>query len=624
MSPYFLLLQGWFAGLLCAGAALLAVVPTAWADEVAEVIYLQRAEKFAIADANAPMPELGALVSLPDAWNKSRQEGLWAYRLSFELEVYPSEPWALYIPRLGNRFRIELNGHSLAQLGRFGDRSSDYAQRPHYFPLPEGSLRAGDNRLRITLEGERGRYAGLSAVQIGPDSLLRPVYTWRDRAQSGGSLVVIAMCAVFALLGLALYAALRQASDGFFSLSCLFCAVRTSYAVVEHVPFDFRAWNWLVDICYAGLVATIVAFCVRALVMNTRRWDPVVLGFSAVSLVLVSWHTFAQENRVRQLWTMLMLLFVLVVSLTVVWQWWRQRTGISAALALAAVGGLALGAHDHWLVFYTSQGYGGFALARYALVLFILAMGWIIVDRLIARMREERALRLAVAHELEEKKKQLDVEYEIRSRQVAELAHMVEREKLLQDLHDGMGLQLNSLLCMVEKGEAQKDEVQTEVRNSIEQLRVLIDGSETFDGTLAELLGHIRYRIESRLKKQGIRLDWSGVITTSPQRVRAAAAVSLQRLVFELCTNVIKHANASCVRLLVEMVEVSGRPTDLRLHFEDDGKSACEPVQGTGMGQRSIGRRVLELGGTHGTLISENGAWTHQVSIPIDRLIDCN
>lgn len=434
-------------------------------------------------------------------------------------------------------------------------------------------------------------------------------------------MIVVALCGTFGLLALALFAAVRQASDGFFALACFFCSVRTSYAVVEHVPFDFRIWAWVVDMCYAGLVATIVVFCVRALRMKGRVWNAGALMFLAISLVLVSWHAGAQRSDIRQLWTMLMLMFVLGVSLTIIWQWWRQRTAVSAVLAMAAAGGVALGAHDHWLVFYTPDGYGGFALARFALVFFILAMGWIIVDRVVARIREERALREAIAIELEEKKEDLSREYEANTRLASERAQMVEREKLIQDLHDGMGLQLNSLLGMVEKGDARPEEVQTEVRNSIEQLRTLVDGSESFDGSLAELLGHIRHRIDARLKRQGIQLNWKSSTGSDLARVHPAAAISLQRLVFELCTNVIKHAKASSVTVVVELDDMHDEEMKLRLRFEDDGKSVSNAVVVSGTGRRSVLRRVRELEGVHEESFDVNQGWRHIISIPLRNLV---
>lgn len=559
-------------------------------------------------------------VVLPDAWNKAGRSGRKLYRLVFDLPAAPAEAWALYVPRAGNRFHIRLNGWPIARAGPLGDRSADHAQKPHLFSLPDGALRAGGNQLEVLVEGDTNRYAGLSRVHVGADRLLRRDFLLRNAAQHGGSLAVVAMCGVFGMLALALFMGLRQPSDAFFALACLFCCIRTSYAIVERVPFDYRWWTWLVDVSYAGLVVCITLFCVRALRMAARRWDLVAAGFSLFSLILVTWHAAASRNDVRQVWLMAMLAYVMLMSTVFVFQWWRQRTATSAVLAGAALGGVAMGAHDHWLVFYARDGYGGFAMARFALVLFILAMGWIIVDRLIERMREERRLRAAVALELEEKKQELARQYERQAAAEAAAVRHQERRRLIQDLHDGMGLQLNSLLGMVEKGSVDPAEVQNEVRHSIEQLRTLVDGSEAFDGSLPELLGHIRHRIDSRLRRLQIALDWRSELTAGPRQVDAAAAVNLQHVLFELCTNAIKHSAASRVTVRMRLIDEPGRGRCLEIGFEDNGNRGVQAANGSGLGQRSVERRVEELGGSHELVRAQGQGWRYRFVLPLARL----
>lgn len=566
--------------------------------------------------------EGGQRVSLPDSWNKTSRSGQRTYLFTFNLLQAPAETTAVYIPRIGNRYKALVNGRQVAQAGVFGDLAADFVQQPQYFVLPEGALRPGVNTLELALEGDRNRYAGLSQFTLGPDAILRSAFNWREAAQVGGSMVVVAICAVFGLLAAALYAALRQISDLYFALSCFFCSVRTSYSVLERAPFDSHWWAWVVDLCYAGLVGSIVLFCVNALGMNRRVWYAVTAAFGMVSITLVSWHVMEERSSIRQLWLMVMLAYVTVVSLFVIARWWRLRTPTSFVLALAAGGGLLIGIHDHWRVYYTPDGYGGFALARFALVLFILAMGWIIVDRLISRMREERQMRDAVASELESKKLELSAQYVRQTKHMEERAQVKERERLVQDLHDGMGLQLNSLLGMVEGASPDPLEVQQEVRHSIEHLRTLVDGSEKFDGTLAELLGQIRYRTETRLRRQGIAMQWHtelGAWKNCP--VDPLAALNVQHLLYELCTNVVKHSGARSVEVICAVHSPDGSDAQLHFKFADDGSGHGSTPSRAGGGRRSIERRIGELEGHHEEFNPPTGGWVHQMSFALAKVI---
>jgi signal transduction histidine kinase len=561
-------------------------------------------------------------VTLPDSWSKPQRSGRWVYRWDVDFAQAPAEPWGLYIPRIGNRFHVAINARSVGHSGVFGVTSFNSGQKPYLISVPRDTLTAGLNRFEIEIEGERNRYAGLARVQMGPERELRPPFVLRSAAQLGGSFAVVVMCGLFGAFAAALYVRLRQPSDAFFAAACLLCSLRTSYFVVETAPIPFRQWAWVADMSYGGLVACIVAFCVRALALNAARWDRLGMGFFVLSVGLTTWNMFAESHLIRQVWLQLMLGYVLVMSAVFVWQWHRQRTVTAGLLGAAAIGGAVIGVHDHWLVYYSAQGFGGFALARFALVLFILAMGWIIVERLVSRMKEERSLREAVAQELAESKRALAQEFEAKAQWQAERAQTLEREKLIQDLHDGMGLQLNSLLGLVEKGEAEPAEVQTEVRNSIEQLRAIVDGSEAFDGSLPELLGHIRHRIETRLRRQGIRLIWSGLVEAREARVHPAAAISLQRLIFELCTNVIKHAQAQNVSFSATLTDQAAGRASLIITFEDDGTAAATAggAHSSGTGQRSVQRRVTELGGVHEPMVTPDGGWKHQLLIPLNAL----
>jgi signal transduction histidine kinase len=557
-------------------------------------------------------------VLLPDDWRQSGRFGQKAYRLEFAWPTVPEEAWAVYIPRVGNRFHVSLNGQPVARAGPLGDHQVNHAHRPHIFPLLKGSVRAGINHLDLIVEGDLYRYAGLSRVHVGAERLLQRDFLVRNAVQYGGSLAVVAICTVFSMLAFALYATMRQKEDLFFALAGLFFVVRIGYTVVERVPFDYRLGAWLADASYACMVVCIALFCVRALKVKASLWNWAASGFGVCSMVMVSWSVSASRNDIRQVWVTAMLAFVVLMTVVLVIHWYRQRGATSALLAVAAMGGLVLGARDHWVVFYSNDGYGSLATARYGALLFILAMSWIIVDRLIERMREEKRLRQSLARDLEVKKQELTNQYELHAKVIAEQAQIKERERLVQDLHDGMGLQLNSLLGLVERERVDHGELQKEVRHSIEQLRALVDGSEKFDGTLAELLGQIRYRLETRLQRQGIALQWHAELSQwADVQVEPLFALSFQYLLYEMGTNVIKHSGATLVRFTCGVAGSDVPSHRLQILFSDDGVSPQQDRNWQGGRLRSIDRRINELGAQHQLVQLGTGGWEHRLSLSL-------
>jgi signal transduction histidine kinase len=558
-------------------------------------------------------------IQLSDSWNTQQLSGSAAYQAEFSIPDQPLETWGLYIPRLGNRFSIAINGIPLAQYGQIGAINEDYAQQPVYFTIGAPLLKSGLNLINVNIEGERARYAGLSRMTIGPDRLVESSYRWRHVMQYSGSIAIIALAFLFAVLSFIISRINNDKTFALFAWAGLFCAIRTLYAVVNHLPFDFRLWALLMDGCYSAYVYCLVLFCIDTLQLHQRtRYIWLANTFAVSCLIFVPWHSLTQTIAIRQFWTMYMLIFVACMSIGLIYNWWlKPNNKVAACMGLAAFTSLLVGIHDHWLVYYSSDGYSGFALARFVQVFFLLAMAWVLAEKIQTSGRLQSQMRKQLKAELDEKTKALTATYTLREKWNAQEAHAKERSRLLADLHDGLGLQLNVLLSLSEQEKFKNSDMQQEVQATLEQFRLLIDGSEYFEGTLQELLGHIRYRIEGMLKRCHIELIWDLDFVDPEQQVAPQAAISLQRLVFELSTNVIKHASASTLIL-------QSRLNSDRLIFSlaDNGIGFNQAKNGTGKGLRSIDQRIAELQATYSRDATANVRGTaYRIEIPYAALL---
>ncbi len=561
-------------------------------------------------------------IKLPEAWNGIGKSGRSNYLLSFDVSEQTPLPLAMYVPRLGNRFAVVLNGKKIEESAVFGDKKADSAQRPHFLKLPQELILKSNNLIELQLEGEKNRFAGLSTVHIGVEPDINSRYLQRYYLQTGGSFAVMVASIVFAVLSLMFWRVSLDKRYILFTFLCLLWCIRTSYAFVERTPFDYHWWNFLVDISYAGVVSCIVLFCIHTLNLKFKKpLQFITYGFLAISLVLVSWQAFGENNAVRQWWTFVMLVFVALMSLMVIGAWYFERRTGSAALAFAGGIALLLGAYDHATVFYTKDGYGSFAIARYAILFFLLAMGLILADRFLRLLSREKTMRLEMTEELRIKKAVLEKELTEKEVLLSRTAHDLERQRLLQDLHDGMGLQLNGLMGMVESGPLDRVELMSEVRTTLDQLRVMMDGTESFDGTLAELFGHVRYRMETRLSRHAVRLSWRCVLdSVTEAKVNPSSALNLQRVMFELCTNIIKHAKASQVNVDIQFNDLPEKIDELCIMLSDDGigvNLTASPSSSSGAGTMSVKRRVNDLNASYMMLTSIPKGTQHMLLIPV-------
>ena len=83
-----------------------------------------------------------------------------------------------------------------------------------------------------------------------------------------------------------------------------------------------------------------------------------------------------------------------------------------------------------------------------------------------------------------------------------------ERQRIMQDMHDGLGSQLLSSLMLVERGALSNEQVAQILRESIDDMRLAIDALAAEDSDLLSALGNMRFRMEPRLKAAGMEMQW--------------------------------------------------------------------------------------------------------------------
>src|SRR5262249_9775577 len=119
-----------------------------------------------------------------------------------------------------------------------------------------------------------------------------------------------------------------------------------------------------------------------------------------------------------------------------------------------------------------------------------------------------------------------------------------ERERIMTDMHDGLGAQLIATLGRVEHGDTPSKQVAAAWRACSDDLRLAIDSLQPSDGDLLSVLGNLRYRLENRLKQHGIALDWQVGEVPKLASLTPRQVLHVLRILQEAFTNVLKHAHA--------------------------------------------------------------------------------
>lgn len=124
-----------------------------------------------------------------------------------------------------------------------------------------------------------------------------------------------------------------------------------------------------------------------------------------------------------------------------------------------------------------------------------------------------------------------------------------ERQRLMQDMHDGLGSSLISALRVVEHGRMDETEVAHMLKGCIDDLKLAIDSMEPVDAHLLLLLATLRFRLGPRLESTGIALHWEVQNVPDLDWLEPKNALHILRILQEAFANIIKHTQATEIRV---------------------------------------------------------------------------
>jgi signal transduction histidine kinase len=162
----------------------------------------------------------------------------------------------------------------------------------------------------------------------------------------------------------------------------------------------------------------------------------------------------------------------------------------------------------------------------------------------------------------------------------------------MRDMHDGLGSALTTSLAMLERGNVDHQELAVVLRESVDDLRTVIDSLEPTDGDLVALLATLRFRLGKRLEMAGIEVQWEMHDLPPLHWLGAPQALQLMRMVQELLTNILKHAKASCVQMSATL---QGECIEVRIVDNGCGFVTETVATRRGRGLRHLAQRATWL-----------------------------
>ena len=535
-----------------------------------------------------------ARVALPDAWRRVRPAagGVGWYRFELPGVAARAETWALHLPQVNMNAEAWLNGTRVGTGGRFSEPVAHNFNRPLFFVFPGELLDGQRNVLHVRLFAYPHHYGGLGPVELGPEQALRATWEWRHLVQVElarlGTVIACATSAIFAMLWLGTR---RDAVYGTFALATAFWAVTSFNYWVRDIPLSHWSWERVMHLSLAWFAVLLAIWSHRLSDLRRPRLERALLAFAAVASGLTLTLPIARFYHVMN---PLHLVSLGVGGYAAVRALRSRRGAARWELAVYLVAGacaLVFASHDIGVQLGWVDADGPFLLPLVA-PLMLVSFGSSLMARFVRSLEQVRQQHLVAETLVREKAGELERNHERLRSLERERAVANERERIMREMHDGLGAQLVAALAMVESDAAQRAGVAQALRGALAEMRAVIDSLDPGLSDLGALLGIFRSRIDPLLESRAVRLHWRvGELPKEPP-LGAEPSLHLLRILQEAVINAVTHGGAGEIAL-----ETRWEHGHVRVAVRDDGCGFDVDAAREGRGLRNMRHRASLLGG---------------------------
>lgn len=544
--------------------------------------------------------------TLPDDWRLNQKAGddYW-YRYTLQIDALPKETMAVYFPMVSHNVAVYVNGVWFGQGGQFETPVARNHNTPLLFAFAPDLLREGKNILHFRVSAATSAQGLLDKLYVDTYSELAPAYAIKYAVRISLVKWITGVMLVMAFV-LACFWGYRRydSAYGVFSLILLFWGLHNLNIFIVEIPISSKNWETLAILTLGWTVSSFILFDHRYLNRRFPLIEKTMLFHSLVGFLL--FLTPDYESLLfwgYTVWYAFLVVFGVYASYFLFSVYLQENN--RDALLMLVVGAVIVvfGVHDILLVNNHWTRFDGFII-QYSSIPTVVLFGWFLLQRFLKSL--ETAENLAKTLELRVEQKQVELEAQYKKLYTMEKQQVLseERERMMRDMHDGVGGSLVSLSSMFQKqdGELFK-RAYDKVQDSITDLRLVIDSLDPMLNDLVTLLATMRIRLLDQLESVGIELNWDVEEMTDSLVFSPQQSLHIMRILQEAITNSVKHAETERLDLTTELLNDGC----VRMLIRDYGKGIADEKCHTGHGITNMRWRAKQLGGELNIISHQKG-----------------
>jgi signal transduction histidine kinase len=513
------------------------------------------------------------------------------FRMRFVLPEISNSilPKALYFPSFADGLDVFVDG---AMVLRTAPPEGPFWHwnRPAHVRVPADLLADGGHRLEVIVRGATLFEAALSPFHFGPDAVLFDAYRLRLMATSDVAWLGL-LLAGFCTVGLGALAVVRR-RDRVYHWAALAGASATVLSLhygAFRPPLPEALWQSIWTVSVPLLVASLHSFIRRLLRRPRDRAETLTIAFALGTIpvmFLVPERFLLTASAVLHATFMVITLYLIAILI-------RDRKFISQdqflTLYLAMCLTTALALHDAAYL-YIHPSPVAMQLGQFMPMIFMFVTGWLVVVQLSTSLRRQETLAARLRSRVIARSSALRATSDLLLTSERKALLAAERQRILMDLHDGVGGHLINALSWLRRAPAPDPLLRSVLEEAQTDLGLMVDSLDN-PGDVVTLLAALRSRLDPVLERQGISFDWQIVEEPRLPTPGPTANINLLRIVQEFVSNTVKHADARCIVV---------RTGAAHLSLSDDGVgydlSGPQADGHRGQGIASMHRRAAAIG----------------------------
>lgn len=490
-------------------------------------------------------------VVLPDMQTADRlgvTEGWYVIPVPFDKSSFDSNKLAVYLPTLGQNAEVFLNDRWLGNGGRMQPPIDRNFNSPLLFNFDKKSLSNENNTIYLHLKGTLPLWTYLGKVYIGPEDVLKPIQK-KQQLLRVNIIIFTSIALVFTSIFTAtlwfLRRGVRESYYLWYAFAELLWAVHDTNLFLKRVSLPDSVWESLVPLTIGWSILSFIFFFHRYIGGYNKTIDRFILvagiGLSLPFLYQeLSWVAFYGYK----VWLAFVLLIGLYGGAFILKNYITTRDQNVLLMIFSAVIMIAFGIHD-WLAVIGFLSPSSPFIMYISAILIIMVISSLLIRRFVESLNVVEHYNEELRTEVLKKEQQLLLEHQKMQKLQKQQVLNNERERIMRDIHDGIGGQLVGTLAAIDSPDITIKQVKGNLQVALQDLRMVIDSLDGDAQDISTILGTLRMRLGGLLRQANIKLIWDVQDLPRQEEFGPEKALSMMRIVQEAITNVIKHSGAT-------------------------------------------------------------------------------